>query len=176
MRPLTASQKIVVRLADYTSRDDAACVVQLLDEYSLHPMGDQRPLRDHVRASLIEELSAVPGAFSLLGFIGPRPVALANCLTSFSTFNLAPRINIHDLFVGDSFRNCGIGRLLLQAVREEAERRRACAVTLEVRHDNAAACHLYSSFGFEGIGRPTEPMRATGKEVHFFGVLPLRVG
>lgn len=173
MNALTASQKIVFRLADYANDSDAACVVQLLDEYSLHPMGDGRPLPSHIRQSLIGELSEVPGAFSVLGFIASRPIALANCLTSFSSFNVAPRINVHDLYVRDSFRGCGVGRLLLQAVREEAERRRACAVTLEVRHDNVAACHLYASFGFEGIGKPTEPIRSSGKEVHFFGVLPL---
>lgn len=170
---MTDPKEMVFRLADYADPDDAAGVVQLLDEYSLHPMGNGRPLSDHVRASLIEALSETPGAFSLLGLVASRPVALANCLTSFSTFNVAPRINIHDLFVSGPHRGRGFGRFLLQAVLDEAERRLACAVTLEVRHDNERACHLYSSFGFEGIGKPTEPLRQGGKDPHYFGVLPL---
>jgi len=47
----------------------------------------------------------------------------------------------------------GIGRALLDAALDEADRRRATAVYLEVRDSNERARHLYRSRGFEEVGR-----------------------
>ena len=47
----------------------------------------------------------------------------------------------------------GIGRALLDSALEEAERRRASAVYLEVRDSNERARRLYKSRGFEEVGR-----------------------
>jgi [ribosomal protein S18]-alanine N-acetyltransferase len=46
----------------------------------------------------------------------------------------------------------GLGGLLLTALLEEARRREAGEVLLEVRADNGAAAGLYARFGFERIG------------------------
>ncbi len=167
------AEAIVIEQADYAVAADAAAVVGLLQDYALHPMGNGAPLPEANLETLITRLMQMPGAFSLIAWRQGQPVGLANCLTSFSTFRGALRINIHDLFVRDRWQGAGVGRALLEGVRQEALRRQACAVTLEVRHDNAPACRLYSRFGFEGIGQPTVPLRADGKPVHFFAVLPL---
>ncbi|HET9656591.1 MAG TPA: ribosomal protein S18-alanine N-acetyltransferase [Kineosporiaceae bacterium] len=45
----------------------------------------------------------------------------------------------------------GLGRLLLRALIDEAVRRGASALLLEVRQDNAPAIALYRRFGFEQI-------------------------
>ncbi|HXT15476.1 MAG TPA: ribosomal protein S18-alanine N-acetyltransferase [Gemmatimonadaceae bacterium] len=47
----------------------------------------------------------------------------------------------------------GIGRALLDAALEEAERRHVAAVFLEVRDSNERARRLYASRGFEEVGR-----------------------
>lgn len=47
----------------------------------------------------------------------------------------------------------GIGRALLDAALDEADRRRAAAVYLEVRDSNERARRLYRSRGFEEVGR-----------------------
>ena len=168
LMPMTA-----IRLADWTRADDACMLLQLLDQYARHPMGGGRPLSDGAIAQLPERYAALPGGFSLLAIHDGRPVGLANCLTSFSTFQVAPRINIHDLFVVETARGEGLGRRLLSAVRQEAVRRSACALTLEVRCDNQPACRLYASFGFQGIGQPTDPLLPDGQAVYFFGTLAL---
>jgi [ribosomal protein S18]-alanine N-acetyltransferase len=46
----------------------------------------------------------------------------------------------------------GIGRLLLQALLAEADRRGARSTLLEVAADNAPAQRLYATYGFEPIG------------------------
>jgi ribosomal-protein-alanine N-acetyltransferase len=47
----------------------------------------------------------------------------------------------------------GIGRALLDAALDEADRRRATAVYLQVRDSNERARRLYRSRGFEEVGR-----------------------
>jgi ribosomal-protein-alanine N-acetyltransferase len=46
----------------------------------------------------------------------------------------------------------GVGGLLLTALLDEAQRRGAGEVLLEVRADNDTAARLYTRFGFERIG------------------------
>ncbi|MCL2091641.1 MAG: ribosomal protein S18-alanine N-acetyltransferase [Micrococcales bacterium] len=47
----------------------------------------------------------------------------------------------------------GVGRILLRALLDQARELGARRVFLEVRVDNAAAVHLYTSEGFHRIGR-----------------------
>jgi len=49
-------------------------------------------------------------------------------------------------------RRQGVGRILVRALIDEARRRRADEVLLEVRVDNDAAQKLYESEGFSAIG------------------------
>ena len=55
------------------------------------------------------------------------------------------------LAIMQAFRRRGFGRRLLQRLLEEAFRRGATVITLEVRVRNIAAQHLYTSFGFRTI-------------------------
>lgn len=57
------------------------------------------------------------------------------------------------LAVAPAQRRSGVGRLLLDAVLQEARRRRMREVVLEVRVDNAPALALYRSAGFETLSR-----------------------
>ena len=54
--------------------------------------------------------------------------------------------------VGDEYRGCGIGELLLMSAIEQALARRAAVVTLEVRPSNGAAIRLYGKYGFTEQG------------------------
>jgi ribosomal protein S18 acetylase RimI-like enzyme len=76
-------------------------------------------------------------------------VGLANCIEGFSTFAARPLVNVHDLVVLDGHRGRRIGQRLLQAAEQEARRRDACKLTLEVLTGNAPALRLYERFGFE---------------------------
>ena len=61
--------------------------------------------------------------------------------------------DIGNIAVAPGFRRRGAGAALLKALLEEAERRQAAAVQLEVRESNLAARRLYEKNGFETVGK-----------------------
>lgn len=141
--------EILIREADFSSTDDLARVVMLIDAYASDPMGGGTPLDTDVRTRLPNMLAAHPAAFAILAFIDDKPVGVALCVLGLSSFAARPLVNLHDLAVLPGQRGLGIGRRLLDAVADAARRRDACKVTLEVRPDNSTGRHLYADSGFE---------------------------
>lgn len=139
-----------IRLADYRDPTDAAAVVDLLDAYASDPAGGGEPLSAHARERLVPALLARPWAFSVLAFDADLPVGLVNCLEGFSTFKGQPLVNVHDVAVLASHRGRGIAERMLHAVEQEARRRGACKLTLEVLSGNRPAIRLYERIGFAG--------------------------
>ena len=144
----TVAPELTVELADYADPRDAAELVMLLDAYASDPMGGGAPLCQETRAALVPGLAATPGAFSLIARLDGQPAGLANCFTGFSTFAAEPLVNVHDMGVLPEYRDRGIGRALLLAVEDEARRRGACKITLEVLSGNERAKALYLALGF----------------------------
>lgn len=140
---------VVFYIADYASPEDARTVVELLDIYARDSMGGGEPLSDFTRDNLAEALSDIPGAFSVIGTLDGKPVALANCFQSFSTFACRPLINIHDLMVTNEVRGQGVSQGLLAYIEAHARQSRCCKVTLEVLEGNTAARASYAKFGFK---------------------------
>jgi len=135
-------------IADYTNAEDAAKVVDLLDAYAHDPMGGGEPLSDYVRDNLAKAMHETPGAFSVIGELDGKPVALANCFHGLSTFACKPLVNIHDLAVVGDVRGQGVSQGLLAAVEAHARKSRCCKVTLEVLTGNTPALAAYKKFGF----------------------------
>ena len=140
--------ELTVVLADYADPRDAAAVVTLLDAYARDPMGGGAPLGRETREAVVPGLAATAGAFSLIARLDGEPAGLANCFTGFSTFAAQPLVNVHDLAVLPAHRGRGIGRALLHAVEDEARRRGASKVTLEVLSGNERAKALYLALGY----------------------------
>ncbi|WP_069132155.1 GNAT family N-acetyltransferase [Rhodohalobacter halophilus] len=130
----------------------AEAVVFCTDQYARDAMGMKRPLDDHVKSVLIDNLKAFPSYIGFLAFIDGQPAGIANCVYSFSSFKARKVINIHDLAVNPQFRGNGIGEALLAEVERKAKEENCCKVTLEVREDNRAR-HLYERAGFS-YGEP----------------------
>lgn len=147
---------IQFRLADFTTSADRDLFIAMLDHYSRDQFGGGSPLAKKVAEILPARWADHPGAFTVLAIRGEQTLGMANCLTSFSTFNARPRINIHDLIVHAKHRGLGIGRQLIEAVCQEASARNACQVSLEVRADNRRARELYERCGFRGIEMPPD--------------------
>ena len=61
--------------------------------------------------------------------------------------------DIGNIAVAPGFRRRGAGAALLKALLEEAARRQAAVVQLEVRESNLAARRLYEKNGFETVGK-----------------------
>ncbi len=134
--------------ADYHNSQHAAFVVFLLDRYAADPMGGSKPLADSVKQNLIQSLSSIPHAFSVLATVDGKPAGLINCFEGFSTFKCKPLVNIHDVTVLEEFRGLGISQQMLEKVEEIARSRDCCKLTLEVLSNNRVAKLAYSKFGF----------------------------
>ena len=113
------------------------------------PMGGGKPMPEKNKQPLVEGLAAHPGAFVLFAKKNGEYIGVATCFVNFSTFNVKPYINVHDLAVVNTHRGTGAGRKLLQKIIEIGKEKGYCKVTLEVRNDNHNAQGLYRSLGFD---------------------------
>ncbi len=80
--------------------------------------------------------------------------------TVFANLSLRPAYPRHrkgqmigNVVVHPDYQGRGVGRALMDAALESAQTNDTHWIGLEVRLDNAAACHLYESMGFEVIGQ-----------------------
>ncbi|WP_198085666.1 GNAT family N-acetyltransferase [Variovorax sp. E3] len=139
---------IEVFQANYCDPAHAAAVVGLLNAYASDPAGGGAPLDPEVREGLPAALAARPQAFSVLAFEGGQPVGLINCLEGFSTFACKPLVNVHDVVVLASHRGQRVAQRMFALVEQEARKRGACKLTLEVLSGNAPALRAYEREGF----------------------------
>jgi GNAT superfamily N-acetyltransferase len=142
--------RIDVRIVDYRDAAQAAALVDLLDAYAGDPAGGGTPLGAAVRQGLPAALAARPQAFSVLAYDGEHAVGLVNCIEGFSTFACKPLVNVHDVVVLASHRGQRVAQQMFALVEQEARRRGACKLTLEVLSGNAPALRAYEREGFEG--------------------------
>ena len=143
--------KLEIKLADFAKNEDIAAFLSLLDSYAQDAMGAGSPLPGDVKMRLIPDLKGrmLRGdALVLIARRGEKPVGVAVCLSSYSTFRGRPVLNLHDLAVLPEERGSGVGRKLLEAVDDAAMARRCCKVTLEVREDNVRAREIYERAGY----------------------------
>ena len=103
-----------------------------------------------------QELAALPGDYAapqgclLLAFVDS---ALAGCgaLRGLSDADYANACEMKRLYVRPAFRRFGLGRVLAQALLDEAQRAGYSEVLLDTLDDMEAARGLYASLGFEEI-------------------------
>ena len=147
-----------VELANWQQPDQIDAVVHLLNTYACDPMGSGHALPADVQARLRRDLPQQPDTLVFLAHVSHQPAALAVCFRVYSTFAACPVLNVHDLVVAPAFRQQGLGHTLLNHIINHARRAGCSKLTLEVRHDNAAAQRLYRSLGFAPQLPGQEPM------------------
>ena len=140
---------VQTRLLDKQSADDMALLTSLVDSYAQDNMGGGHTLHPAVRQRLGTAFAGHTSTFALVAEENGTACGVAVCVLGFSTFYAMPLVNLHDLAVLPAARGKGIGRILLAGVEDEAKRRGACKVTLEVRPDNLIARNLYEAMDFE---------------------------
>lgn len=145
-----AEHMVQAFIADYRDPVHAAALVALLDAYARDPAGGGTPLSAEAMAALPAALAARPQAFSVLAFDGEDAVGLINCFEGFSTFACRPLVNVHDVVVLPSHRGQRLAQRMLASVEQEARRRGACKLTLEVLSNNTPALRAYERDGFAG--------------------------
>lgn len=159
--------RVCIRLANLARLEDQQAILEMTDQYARHPMGGGKPLRPDVRERLIEGLQAHPSTLIFLACLDQRAVGIATCFVGFSTFEARSLLNIHDLAVIGSYQGHGVGQRLIEAAIGHARDHGYCAITLEVRLDNAPARRLYDRMGFRQVGE------TVGAEAMLFGKLRL---
>lgn len=143
-----------ILIADLDNPLHASGIVNCLDAYARDAMGGGKGLPDDIKSRIIPGLKQHGANVTLIAQEAEEVVGVAVCIVSYSTFYAKPRLNLHDLAVNSAQRGQGIGRKLLEGVVEHARKIDCCAVTLEVREDNARAQALYRSLGFGGGHNP----------------------
>jgi len=134
--------------ADLSRTEHGDATVELLNAYSMDPMGDGKPLAESTRQELIPALRRHPTTMVFLAYREAEPVGLAICFLGFSTFASRPLVNIHDFYVTPACRGAGVGRRLLAAVEKRAREMGCCKLSLEVQENNHRARRVYAAAGF----------------------------
>lgn len=119
------------------------------DSKSLHEIHKQSFLDAWDTATFSSFLSD-PGFFGFLS----RPVGQPRRVLGFVLCRLvADEAEVITIAVHPDFRGRNIGKKLMDAVLRHLYHERAQTLFLEVDENNKAAFQLYSSFGFEEVGR-----------------------
>ena len=103
---------------------------------------------DRLSRRSLASLARVPSAFVVLASLD-APVGYAGLLTRRGTRSA----RLYSIAVSPNSVGRGVGRRLLQAIEDEARRRGASRLHLEVRADNVSAIHLYERMGYRRVGR-----------------------
>lgn len=152
------SEKTVIIHGDLENFKHSTALISLINEYRTDTMGGSLSALDRDSENkLIDGLKNHPAALILFAVSENDIITgMAICFEGFSTFQAAGLFNVHDLIVYKHYRKRGIGRSLLEYVCNEAQRRKFCRVTLEVRTDNESAKRLYRSVSFRPCESPME--------------------
>ena len=86
---------------------------------------------------------------AMLAFDGEEAVGLAVFFYEFSTWRGQRGVYVQDLYVSPDTRGRGLGRRLIEAVRQHAAAQGARYVKLTVHDRNPAALAFYHAMGFQ---------------------------
>jgi len=88
--------------------------------------------------------------------VGDPEVGFAQTRFRLSVWNGREDAWLEDLFVDESARGKGYGRLLVEAAIERARSRGCARIQLDVNTANEPALKLYESFGFRAVHNPAK--------------------
>lgn len=139
---------ITIIRANYQTANHRAAILALINDYAADRMGQGKALPDNVQCRLLDDLSNRPWVHVFLAYQNDAAVAIGVCIEGFSTFNSAPLLNIHDVYVRPEARRQGIAQALFAHIEAEARALGCCKLTLEVLEGNTPAQAAYRQLGF----------------------------
>ncbi|MBI9097047.1 MAG: GNAT family N-acetyltransferase [Spirochaetaceae bacterium] len=134
---------------DFRNFDHISDLLFVLESYKTGGMGDGIPYRESEKARLITQFIVHSNVMAFLIYRGGKIAGGSVCFKSFSTFNTANLLNIHDLCIVGEYRGKGLGRELTEYIVQKGRELLCSQITLEVREDNGIAKSLYRKFRFE---------------------------
>jgi ribosomal protein S18 acetylase RimI-like enzyme len=134
--------------------DDVESVTALLAGFRDH-MGRDVPTDDALRAT-VELLLRDPNTEYLLAAPDgdERPAGLCQLRYRLAVWTGANDCWLEDLFVEGDARRAGLGRALVTAAFERAERRGCARMELDVDEDNTGALAFYDTLGLSAESKP----------------------
>jgi GNAT superfamily N-acetyltransferase len=105
----------------------------------------EHPLPEAVTAGTLRRLLAGEDGMAALVAVDDddQPVAFAHTVLHAGTWDLGPRCYLEDLYAAPEVRGTGVGRALIEAVRERARQAGAVELYWITATDNATARRLY---------------------------------
>lgn len=134
--------------ADYQNTQHCSAITELIDMYAQDDMGQNKALRPEIRAALLDALMHRPWIHIFLACRDLEMIGIAVCIEGFSTFNSAPLMNIHDVYVKPVFRRQGVAHKMFHFIENAARKAGFCKLTLEVLEGNIPAQAAYRKIGF----------------------------
>jgi GNAT superfamily N-acetyltransferase len=130
--------------------DDIADVVRIFREYAASLDVDLCFQNFEAELASLPGEYAAPGGHLLLAYVEGE---LAGCgaLRKFADAHYANACEMKRLYVRDAFRGLGLGRILAQALLDEARNAGYSEMLLDTLDDLEAASELYASLGFVEI-------------------------
>jgi ribosomal protein S18 acetylase RimI-like enzyme len=134
--------------------DDVESITALLAGFRDH-MGRDVPTDDALRAT-VELLLRDPNTEYLLAAPDgdERPAGLCQLRYRLAVWTGANDCWLEDLFVEGDARRAGLGRALVTAAFERAERRGCARMELDVDEDNTGALAFYDTLGLSAESKP----------------------
>ena len=139
-----------IELRRPTTPDDLADAVRILRQYAASLDIDLCFQNFEAELASLPGEYAAPGGQLLVAYVDGE---LAGCgaLRPLADADYANACEMKRLFVGPGFRRLGLGRVLAQALLDEARRAGYSAMLLDTLDDMEAARELYASLGFVEI-------------------------
>ncbi len=145
---MSTTKNIQIIEGDLSITEHAEHFLTLTAAYMADPMGQAKPWTEQQKVDLIREMKSHPSALILFAKVDEKYVGICTCFYAYSTFLAKPLINIHDIYVDESYRSHGVAKKLIEALDEIAIKNNCGKITLEVRKDNLNARDLYKTQGF----------------------------
>ena len=142
-RPASRASPVTIREAEAR---DAASVATLLGELGYPSSSDQA-------AERLKRIEADPSTWVIVAEVESELAGLGALHVQNLVERDEPGCEVAGLVVGQRFRRCGIGELLMQALEEEARRRGGKVMVLNTAHRRVDAHAFYEALGYEHTGR-----------------------
>ena len=137
------------------SPGDVLAIAGLLEQMDrFYGAVDAEPLDDRMRQINEALFSSPPAAYALLARDGAHPAGVAAYSFLWPAAGLTRSLYLKELYVGEGYRRRGVGKLLMQALFETADKHGCSRVEWTTDRDNVGAQAFY-----EMLGLPQHPSK-----------------
>ena len=137
--------EVTVRLC---TADDLPAIVLLMEELREVTRGDEIHIRDV--SKVFSEMERLPEVYlNLVAEVGGKVVGFISVIFYKTVFHKGGTALINELIVTQAERRKGIGKLLVQAVRDEAIKRGLDEIEVGTERTNEVAKGFYRKCGFD---------------------------